>query len=80
MFLGERGEFVLRERERSRDLLSTDELDQMLLQQMKVQRRIEVEDLSMSVTCRQFPLRSTASPKHDERPPPRQGRVFPPQW
>ena len=45
MFLGERGEFVLRERERRRDLLNADELDQVLLQQVKVQGRIEVEDL-----------------------------------
>ena len=45
MFLGERGEFVLRERERGRDLLSANELDQVLLQQVKVQGRIEVEDL-----------------------------------
>jgi len=49
VFLGERGEFVLRERERGRDLLSADELDQVLLQQVKMQRRIEVEDLEIKV-------------------------------
>lgn len=45
MFLGERGELVLSERERFRDVLGPDQLDQMLLEEVEVQGWIEVEDL-----------------------------------
>lgn len=45
MLLGERRELVLRKRERERDLARADELDQVLLQEVEVQGRVEVEYL-----------------------------------
>lgn len=45
MLLRERRELVLGESERVGDALSADELDQVLLKEVKVQRRIEVENL-----------------------------------
>lgn len=51
MLLGQRGELVLREGERVADLARADELDQVLLQQVEVQRRVEVEDLFVVVDC-----------------------------
>jgi len=45
MLLGERRELVLRERQRVADLARADELDEVLLQEVEVERRVEVEDL-----------------------------------
>jgi hypothetical protein len=45
VFLSEGRELVLRKGERFGDVLAADELDEVLLQEVEVQRRVNVEDL-----------------------------------